>query len=63
MQLTKLLEINKQLMEVHAATKVANESMDKKNRTLRLLESYMEDAQNMMHRAIGEATVSGKLEK
>ena len=59
MDIAKLMEINEQLRQVHEATKVANEEMDRKNKTIRLLESYLDDAQNMMHRAIGEATVSG----
>ncbi len=61
MDIAKLMEINEQLRQVHEATKVANEEMDRKNKTIRLLESYLDDAQNMMHRAIGEATVSGTL--
>ena len=61
MDIAKLMEINEQLRQVHEATKVANEEMDRKNKTMRLLESYLDDAQNMMHRAIGEATVSGTL--
>ena len=61
MDLAKLMEINEQLRQVHEATLVANEEMDRKNKTMRLLESYLDDAQNMMHRAIGEATVSGSL--
>ena len=61
MDIAKLMEINEQLRQVHEATKVADEEMDRKNKTMRLLESYLDDAQNMMHRAIGEATVSGTL--
>ena len=61
MDIAKLMEINEQLRQVHEATKVANEEMDRKNKTIRLLEQYLDDAQNMMHRAIGEATVSGTL--
>ena len=61
MDIAKLMEINEQLRQVHEATLVANEEMDRKNETMRLLESYLDDAQNMMHRAIGEATVSGSL--
>ena len=61
MDIAKLMEINEQLRQVHEATKVADEEMDRKNKTMRLLESYLDDAQNMMHRAIGEATVSGSL--
>ena len=63
MQLAELIEINKTIAEVHTALKSAIENLGKKNQTMRLLVSYMQDAQNKMHQAIGEATVSGKLEK
>ena len=63
MDIAKLMEINEQLRQVHEATKVANEEMDRKNKSMRLLELYLDDAQNKLHQCIGEATVSGKLEK
>ena len=63
MQLAELIEINKTIAEVHTALKRANENLGQKNQTMRLLVLYMQDAQNKMHQAIVEATVSWKLEK
>ena len=63
MQLAELIEINKTIAEVHTALKSANENLGQKNQTMRLLVLYMQDAQNKMHQAIVEATVSWKLEK
>jgi hypothetical protein len=61
MTLSELLEINKTLVQVNEAVKQANNNLGSKNKTMRLLCSYVEDAQNKMHQAIGEATISGKL--
>jgi len=64
MDLTTLIEINKKFNEVHQELNY-NISMPVKEapQVIRLISSYMDDVQRKLHEAIGEATVSGKLEK
>tara|TARA_R100000005_G_C4897371_1_gene141174 strand:+ start:59 stop:244 length:186 start_codon:yes stop_codon:yes gene_type:complete len=61
MQLSELIAINEEFKDLHKIIKEARNTC--KNRTLFLVDSYMDDAQNRLHQAIGEAAVSGKLEK
>ena len=61
MQISELIAINQEFKELHMIIKDARNTCE--NRTLFLVDSYMDDAQNKLHQCIGEATVSGKLEK
>ena len=61
MQISELIAINEEFKDLHKIIKEARNTCE--NRTLFLVDSYMDDAQNKLHQAIGEATVSGKLEK
>ena len=61
MQISELIAINQEFKELHKIIKEARNTCE--NRTLFFVDSYMDDAQNKLHQAIGEATVSGKLEK
>ena len=61
MQISELIAINQEFKELHKIIKEARNTCE--NRALFLVDSYMDDAQNKLHQCIGEATVSGKLEK
>ena len=61
MQISELIAINEEFKELHKIIKDARNTCE--NKTLFFVDSYMDDAQNKLHQAIGEATVSGKLEK
>lgn len=61
MDIAQLVSINAEFKALHQIIKDARETCE--NKTLYLVDSYMDDAQNKLHQCIGEATVSGKLEK
>ena len=61
MDIAELIAINAEFKDLHKIIKDARETCE--NKTLYLVDSYMDDAQNKLHQCIGEATVSGKLEK
>ena len=61
MQISELIAINEEFKELHKIIKDARNTCE--NKTLFFVDSYMDDAQNKLHQCIGEATVSGKLEK
>ena len=51
MQLSELIAINQEFKELHKIIKEARNTCE--NRTLFLVDSYMDDAQNKLHQAIG----------
>tara|TARA_Y100000361_G_scaffold135888_1_gene136117 strand:+ start:85 stop:246 length:162 start_codon:yes stop_codon:yes gene_type:complete len=53
--------MNESFSTVIAQAKHANKELKEKNQTMRLLVHYLNDVQNKIHQAIGEATASGKL--
>tara|TARA_Y100000401_G_C8282425_1_gene204196 strand:- start:468 stop:653 length:186 start_codon:yes stop_codon:yes gene_type:complete len=61
MTLSELIQMNESFSTVIAQAKHANKELKEKNQTMRLLVHYLNDVQNKIHQAIGEATASGKL--
>tara|TARA_Y100000356_G_scaffold121442_1_gene114763 strand:+ start:59 stop:244 length:186 start_codon:yes stop_codon:yes gene_type:complete len=61
MTLSELIQMNQSFSTVIAQAKHANKELKEKNQTMRLLVHYLNDVQNKIHQAIGEATASGKL--
>ncbi len=61
MDIAQLVSINAEFKALHQIIKDARETC--KHNTLFLVDSYMDDVQNKLHQCIGEATVSGSLEK
>ena len=61
MTLSELIQMNQSFSTVIAQAKHANKELKEKNQTMRLLVHHLNDVQNKIHQAIGEATASGKL--
>ena len=56
-----LIKLNESFSELFTTAKQANKTLNENNQTIRLLVRNMDDVQNKLHQAIGEATSKGYL--
>ena len=61
MTLAELIKLNETFKDLFATAKQANKTLNENNQTIRLLVRNMDDVQNKLHQAIGEATSKGYL--